>query len=579
MSPVHTRRAALLWLAGLALVAYSAAIATTGGVDVTVGGMRIRSRTWQRPALIGLVVLAGAALADRRRALAVARQTVEAVTPRWNRVARGIPPGAVAGLAAAWVMAAGVTFGTNVAGGSDSSGYLNQAKLLSRGRLLEAGRLTGDAPWRDALYTFAPLGYRIATDDERLAPTYPPGYPLLLAPALLIHERVAFLIVPLCAALTVWLTFVLGRRLGEPWSAAAAAVLVSSSPALLYQAVQPMSDVPATAAWLLALGLALSRDFRAAPALAGLAAGAAILIRPNLMPLAALVWAACALDQSGARRWRRPVAAVAATVPAIVALGVIQALRYGSAFESGYGAAGDLFSLENVWPNLQRYPRWMIETHTPLIALFVLAPLWIVRCGRVRQHLLLLWLFATAVVLAYLPYVYFQTFEWTYIRFLLPAIPIMWLLVLVPSTALARRMQPAGGILIAVAVCALAVFSIRVARDRLAFDLQSGEQKYVFSARVVNWRLPPNSVAIAMQHSGSLWYYTGRPIVRWDFLDPRQLDLTVEWLASNGYSPFLVADGEEVKRIEERFRPAAQRSLDRMHAVGQFGDVTIFAFD
>ena len=98
-----------------------------------------------------------------------------------------------------------------------------------------------------------------------------------------------FAVVPVLGALTVWLTFVLGRRLGDEASGAAAAMLMAASPAFLYQVVQPMSDVPATALWAAAL-VALTHPqliesvWRAA--LAGMATGAAILIRPNLVPIA-----------------------------------------------------------------------------------------------------------------------------------------------------------------------------------------------------------------------------------------------------------------------------------------------------
>ena len=74
-----------------------------------------------------------------------------------------------------------------------------------------------------------------------------------MTPALLIHRGAPFLIVPACAALMVWCTFLLGRRLDDDVTGAASAVLLACSPIFLYQAVQPMSDVPAAALWLAAL--------------------------------------------------------------------------------------------------------------------------------------------------------------------------------------------------------------------------------------------------------------------------------------------------------------------------------------
>ena len=66
----------------------------------------------------------------------------------------------------------------------------------------------------------------------------------------------------------------------------AAAWLVATSPAVLAMLVSPMSDVPAAAFWAVAIYFTLGSSSRSA-LMAGLAASAAILIRPNLAPLAA----------------------------------------------------------------------------------------------------------------------------------------------------------------------------------------------------------------------------------------------------------------------------------------------------
>src|SRR5262249_59985227 len=62
------------------------------------------------------------------------------------------------------------------------------------------------------------------------------------------------------------------------------AALVACSPAVLFQLIQPMSDVPAAALWVLAAALATSGK-RRSPLAAGLATSAAILVRPNLLPM------------------------------------------------------------------------------------------------------------------------------------------------------------------------------------------------------------------------------------------------------------------------------------------------------
>ena len=97
-----------------------------------------------------------------------------------------------------------------------------------------------------------------------------------------------FLVTPLSGALLVWITFAIGRRLVSDAVGLAAAWLVATSPAVLAMLVSPMSDVPAAAFWAGAMYFTLGSSSRSA-LMAGLAASAAILIRPNLAPLAAIL--------------------------------------------------------------------------------------------------------------------------------------------------------------------------------------------------------------------------------------------------------------------------------------------------
>ena len=273
--------------------------------------------------------------------------------------------------------------------------------------------------WPDVPATLTPLAYTRNAVPDVLVPVYPPGLSLMMAPLTLIHANAVFLLVPLCAALTVWLTVVLGRELTEPSAGVLGALLVAVSPTFLLQAAQPMSDVPVAALWLSALVLA-RRPSTAAAILAGVASSLAILVRPNLAPLLLLVAAACATGRRAPDRpdvassrgnppLARAIWLLLAAMPGVVALGAIQAVRYGSPLGSGYGSFDDLFALSNVAPNLARYPRWMTETHTPLIWLWLLAPLSFPLLDRgARAFGWILYSFAVAVVLAYLPYVYFQ---------------------------------------------------------------------------------------------------------------------------------------------------------------------------
>ena len=161
---------AVLALAVLAAVA-AALIARTGGLDTHIGSVPVRARSWERPAFLALALLILWLLARRRWLAAHSTELM-----------RGIV--ITASLAAG---AASLLFGTFTAGGADSYGYLSQARLLAQ------GRLTADAPpppgftWPDVPGTLTPLGYTRAAAPGALAPLYPPGLPLLMAPFSLIR--------------------------------------------------------------------------------------------------------------------------------------------------------------------------------------------------------------------------------------------------------------------------------------------------------------------------------------------------------------------------------------------------------
>ena len=339
----------------------------------------------------------------------------------------------VAGTAALATAAVGVVFGTFAAGGSDSSCYLIEARLLAHGTSHIEQPLAQTAPWPDAAWTFVPAGHVPSQiSPSAIVPICPPGLPLAMAAARAVHVS-EFLVVPLLGALAVWLTFLIGRRLDGSLTGAAAAVLTACSPIFLFQLVQPMTDVPAAAWWLLVLLLALGRGEGTRGGLAaGLAGSMAVLTRPNLLPLAGIVAILVGMTAFGsdrtARRARLYRAAHAVglfllgLVPGLLVFGWLQHAMYGSLLANGYGRASELFDIRHVVPNLRLYPQWLVATHTPFLALAIAAPAVMRRgapLGGARAWLCLA--FAAVTFACYLPYRVFDA--WWYIRFLLPSIP------------------------------------------------------------------------------------------------------------------------------------------------------------
>lgn len=447
------------------------------------------------------------------------------------------------------VVAAGLRWGTFVAGGSDSYCYLYQAERWASGRLQVPEPLALVAPWPDAPLTFAPAGHRPSpTVPGAIVPICPAGLSMAMAPLVAIGGAgAAFLVVPLFGALLAWATFVAGSRFG-PRIGLASALATASSPIVLYQLVQPMSDVPAAALWMLAVAAVTGTRLHA-PALGGLAAGAAILMRPNLFPLA--IPLALFVLWRPERAWRdrlRGAATFAACVaPWCLAIAAIQRAFYGSALGSGYGSLEALFAIDHIGPNAVRYASWLSQAQTPAWVLAAAAPLLLP--GALTRLFLGLFLVNLA---CYLPYVVFD--DWSYVRFLLPTIPLLVILVIASVEAACRRVAPVVvRPAVTIAAIVLALLGVREARERQVFRLHALEARYERAGTFVDRRLPANAVVITSWESGSVRFYSGRKTLVWDVLDPAWLDRAIDDLRMRGFEPFLLFERWEEPLFRERF--------------------------
>ena len=561
----------VLWAAVL-LAAYALLIAATGGFTFRLAGVRVRSHSWLRPAAAAAVLAAISGVVARR---AVARWLAAAWTVLDSRRAARV----LAMAAAAWTLFAGVKFGTFVAGGSDSYGYVSQAMLLADGRLTDTIPADPAFRWPDVRATLTPLAFVPGTTSDSIAPSYAPGLPLLMAATAWVSADALYFVVPVLGMVAVWLCYRVGASCGDPLAGSIAAALLAVSPTFVFQLVQPMSDVPATACWLAALFLA-SRGTTAASLASGAAVSIAILIRANLAPLAAVVIALAAFAGSRGARLRRASFVLAGILPGLAALGWIQHARYGSALVSGYGDAGSFLSFSSVGPNMDRYPRWLTETHTWFIWMWILAPFAALRDRTSRTIGWSAIAVIVGVLAAYLPYSYFQRHEWQYTRFILPAIPFMLLLGTMVALAWVRRAPLVLRLpLIALVVAGLGISFVRAAAERDAFHLHAVERKYKTAGEYVARQLPPNAFVLAAQHSGSVRQYGHRPILRWDLLDARALDEAVGALRSAGRVPFLVVDGFEYEEFRVKFSAASQKSAERARLVTLVDDVRVYAFE
>src|SRR5262249_8831125 len=143
------------------------------------------------------------------------------------------------------------------------------------------------------------------------------------------------------SAAAVWCTFLLGRRLDSAIVGVVGGLLLACSATFVFQMIQPMSDVPATAWWLVA-AVFLFQPTRTSAFWSGLACSAAVLTRPNVVPLALVfVFFTAMADRS---RWPW---FLAGALPGPLAVGWLQNRLYGSPLRSGYGALHDIYAFAN----------------------------------------------------------------------------------------------------------------------------------------------------------------------------------------------------------------------------------------
>jgi hypothetical protein len=447
-------------------------------------------------------------------------------------------------------------------GGADSAGYLAQAQRWHDGTLHVPLPLA--IPGVPDAWPQSGLGLRPDATGTATVPTYPPGLPWLEAVALRLGgEAVAVRLIPagatMVALVAIWLIAV--PRAGHPGAAFAVATLATLPP-FLFQALQPMSDVPALAAWLIALALA-ARSSAAALAGAVAATTLAILIRPNLAPLAlAVTWQAAIPSLSGRAALRRalPIGIAAAVGVAVVAS--VQAYLYGSPLQSGYGRASELFAVSYIPENLGLYAAWLREgVAWPARVVLACGAAGLAVCAvrhATWRPLMLMGALAGALYVVYLPFD-----SWTYLRFVLVALALAPLGVahLLGSLQRSRHARWTFPV-VALLVLAMVLPNLRRSRELAVFDVRAREYRYQAAGAFVRDHLPSGAVIVAAQHSASAPYYSGRPVIRPDLLSPDGFGALVAWAARERRPLVFVLDQAEPAALRQRFGDSGLAALD-----------------
>jgi 4-amino-4-deoxy-L-arabinose transferase-like glycosyltransferase len=312
-------------------------------------------------------------------------------------------------------------------------------------------------------------GYCLIMDGGRYPPRYPPGFSLLIVPAMWLTAGQhgagiwTVLVSALAGVACVW---AMGLVVGGPASALAAALLLALAPLHVRWSRAVMSDVPtATAAAGLALGGLLCRGRGAGAWFAlGVAAGLAALLRSTCtllaLPLAVMLFVEHGAGRAAARR----VGALAAGVGAgLLPLALYDLRRFGSSLASGYTywVAADFFGWANVLgppaaggseSNLVFYGRLLAGAGSlygwPVALLAAAGTVTGLRRPGAARALAALTLATGLMLLAvYLP------FFWQWDRFFLLLLPLVAALAAVPAgTDRPRWLRVAAGVLVALAL-------------------------------------------------------------------------------------------------------------------------------
>jgi hypothetical protein len=164
------------------------------------------------------------------------------------------------------------------------------------------------------------------------------------------------------------------------------------------------------------------------------------------------------------------------------------------------------------------------------------------------------------MLVVYLPYGIFP--DWANLRFLMPALAVALVFVgALVAEAVERMPGPLRGPALVVALAVACTANVLVAKRQQAFRLWDYESRYRSVGHYLKETLPPNAVVITFQESGSIHYYTGAPISRWDFM-PQDLDDSVSAFNQRGLHPIIVVEDWERPNLRARFPKSRLAALD-----------------
>jgi hypothetical protein len=292
-----------------------------------------------------------------------------------------------------------------------------------------------------------------------------------------------------------------------------------------------------------------------------------VLVRPtNILAIAPV---AVALDVDK-RRW---LSFVLGGLPGAVFLAFYNHAAYGSMFEQGYLGVPGLISAEWVGRTLVHYAQWLPVLLTPVAVLALGLPV-LARTLPRETLLLTVWI---AVFAGFYTCYYFTHEVWWSLRFVLPMVPplvVAAFLVIQRLTAGLKRASLRWVAGLALTIAAIG-WSWHWSTRLNALDIGRSEALYREAGTWAREHVPVDAVVLAVQASGTLFFYSDLALVRWDWLSPEQATALQSAVTASGRPLYAVLFPHEVAEVTEQRVPGgwtqigAQRHVTiwRHHAV------------
>jgi 4-amino-4-deoxy-L-arabinose transferase-like glycosyltransferase len=366
-----------------------------------------------------------------------------------------------------------------------------------------------------------------------------------------------FLVTPIVGLLSLLLIYLVGLELGLPRGfSIAGAIILAASPTFIHYSTQPMSDAVAMF-WSLAAILAAmrSRKLDGWALLAGAAFGMAFLTRPsNALLLIPLLF-------SLRLKFKTILFFILGGLPLAAIFFTYNIVAHCHPLLTGYWENGlqNLVTTTGFTDRFNFYRYWIKVTMSPLPLLG-----WLVvaadRKVEWRNRAMLISWFG-AFFLFYSCYDYDIYGAWWYTRFLLPAYPAMILgalLVARDIVGLLRKWISEANqarlrwIVLAILLGITFSHENRNIKRYGLFILGPREIVHYTSCRWADQTIPSNSLVVSMHMSGALRFYTERPIVRWDWLDPERWSVVKKHAAERGYQWYALLWPFEVEEAQKR---------------------------